>query len=110
MRKRKMEKFAGKLSLSIRYGIGSARAPCPCPPSAEPRGFCPGFAALLLELVQLLLQFGSLPLKLLDLLFAVSYVCHAFLPAACGVGAGRALLLCVLSHLSPQPVGFGQSL
>ncbi len=82
MRKRKMEKFAGKLSLSIRYGIGSARAPCPCPPSAEPRGFCPGFAALLLELVQLLLQIGSLLLKLLDLRIAVSDVGHAVLPAA----------------------------
>src|SRR5438876_575053 len=97
MRKRKMEKFAGKLSLSIRYGIGSARAPCPCPPSAEPRGFCPGFAALLLELVQLLLQIGSLLLKLLDLRIAVSDVGHAVLPAARDVDAGRAILLDVLS-------------
>src|SRR5437667_723270 len=110
MRKRKMEKFAGKLSLSIRYGIGSARAPCPCPPSAEPRGFCPGFAALLFELVQLLLQIGSLLLKLLDLRIAVSDVGHAVLPAARDVDAGRAILLDVLSQLSPQPVDFGQLL
>src|SRR5437870_13268225 len=110
MRKRKMEEFAGKLSLSIRYGIGSARAPCPCPPSAEPRGFCPGFAALLLELVQLLLQIGSLLVKLLDLRIAVSDVGHAVLPAARDVDAGRAILLDVLSQLSPQPVDFGQLL